>query len=107
MAGHNKCFRCGKKMVTRKVRHKGIDLFVEKCLGCGETYFSEKQFDEAFIKIQQGRMKEDYIKKPMRIGNSIGITFPKEVVDAFQLDKKRVRLKPNIRSGVIQITVET
>jgi hypothetical protein len=104
MAG-NKCGECGKEMVTKKTRYKGLVLDVDQCPRCKSSYFSEKQFAEAFKKIQQARLKDSYLKTPIRIGNSIGITFPKEVVEAFQLKKKKVRMKPNIGTGVIAIEV--
>jgi hypothetical protein len=104
MAG-NKCGECGTRMIEDTTTYKGIPLTSSVCPRCKLNVFTEHQFAEAFRKIQQARLRDSYTKRPIRIGNSIGITFPKEVVEAFQLKKKKVRMKPNIGTGVIAIEV--
>lgn len=102
-----KCGKCGKRMIERRVKYKGLTLKSSFCPPCNYDVFTENQFDDAFIKIQQNRLQDDYVKKTIRIGNSIGITFPQEIVEAFRLEKKRVKLTPDVRSGVIRLKIET
>ncbi|MFH1073125.1 MAG: hypothetical protein V1743_06890 [Nanoarchaeota archaeon] len=79
-----------------------------QCPKCKEKIFTEELTMKAIQKLEARRLQKEYVKKPLRIGNSIGMTFPKEVSRTFNLDGKnaKIRLHPNLAEGKIILEVE-
>jgi hypothetical protein len=95
-------------MYPAKVILKGLQFDGWGCSKCKEKIFTEKQSLAVVKGLDQQRLANDYIKHPMRIGRSWGMTFPKEVCDIFNLNDKKtkMRLIPNVSEGKIVIEVE-
>ncbi len=98
-----RCTICSKPIKKTIVEHKGQKLEAYKCTACGEEIFTEEQFAAAVRKMDLARLKESYSKNVIKIGHSLGITFPKDVVRAFDLKGKKVEVVPNMKKGVIEI----
>lgn len=106
MAGE-KCVFCGVKLRPTTVTMKGLKLEGLKCPKCEDKVFNEKQFGSALAALEQKRLKDNYSKKPIKIGHSYGMTFPKDIVHIFNLDSKKTKLniKPDIAKSKIEISV--
>jgi len=106
MAELEKCFNCAKrKMKKTMIRHKKMEFEGWKCTSCKQSFFTEEQFDEAFLKIQEQRMKEAYLKEPIRVGHSLAMTFPKDIVEVFGLEKKKIEIKPDLKTNSIHLKI--
>jgi NAD-dependent SIR2 family protein deacetylase len=101
------CVNCNKKMVKSNVTYKSMDFEARKCTKCNETIFTEDLAMKAIAKLESARLEEEYVKHPIKIGNSWGVTFPKEVTKAFDLDdgKTVIKMHPNIEKGKIEISL--
>ncbi|MBU0536013.1 MAG: hypothetical protein KKE20_03545 [Nanoarchaeota archaeon] len=100
------CFECDMpcEVVTTKMR--GIKVEAYRCPKCKEITFSEKQAHQAAVKLEEKRMEEQYKKSPIRIGHSLGLTFPKEIVKVFGLSSKsKLNIKPKLGKKIIEIKV--
>jgi len=55
--------------------------------------------------MESNRLEKEYIKQPIKVGHSWGITFPKEIAQVFNLDKPHAKLKlmPNVAENKIEI----
>ena len=51
------------------------------------------------------RLEKNYVKYPIKIGHSWGMTFPKDMAEVFNLDNPKTKLKiyPNLEEGKIEI----
>jgi len=96
-----KCVICNGETTKKSVEHKefGVNLGSFKanvCKKCGETYFDE----ETAAKIQQKSREMGLFwlakkAKIAKVGNSIAIRIPKEIVDFLKLEKgKEVTIFP-------------
>ena len=90
------CFEC--KLPAELIKTKIMDIAVDayRCPKCKEVFFSEELARKTAIRLEERRMEEQYKKNPIKIGHSLGLTFPKEIVDVFGLSKKS-SLKKNAR----------
>jgi len=90
-----------------KTTHDGVEGDAYRCQNCKMTIFTQ---DQALIfgrKLQQKLLKEKYIKKPVKIGNSYGIIFPRDIVKVFNLDsgKTTLDIRMDKAKSKIEITV--
>jgi DNA-directed RNA polymerase subunit RPC12/RpoP len=101
------CLKCGKPMKLIVENYKGIVSEAYRCSKCRTTIFTQEQALIFGRKLQQKLMKEKYVKKPIKIGNSYGIIFPRDIVRAFNLDSKKTELdvKMDSANNKIEITV--
>jgi DNA-directed RNA polymerase subunit RPC12/RpoP len=102
-----KCLQCGKEMKSVKTIHEGIEADAYRCPSCKMTIFTQEQALIFGRKLQQKLFKEKYVKKPIKIGHSYGVIFPRDIVKAFNLDSDQTRfdVKMDISKGKIEITV--
>jgi len=100
------CFGCKmpSDVITTKIM--GIKVEAYKCPKCKEITFSEKQAHQACIKLEEKRMQNEYKKRPIKIGHSLGLTFPKRIVEVFGLNSKSsLNIKPKLSKKIIEIEV--
>ncbi|MBN1645357.1 hypothetical protein JW851_04980 [Candidatus Woesearchaeota archaeon] len=102
------CINCKIPMKKTSVRYKNIDFEAMQCPKCKEKIFTEDLAMKAISKLETERLKSEYIKQPIKIGHSWGITFPKEITDVFDLNKPKTRLKlhPDLEKGKIEISLK-
>ena len=81
-----KCSECNGKMKESNTHYKGLEFDGWECTKCGDKIFTEEQFMDVARKMQAARLAREYKRKAMKIGNSLAVTFPKDVVDAYDLD---------------------
>ncbi len=99
---------CNVPMVKATVKYKGMDFEARQCPQCKEKIFTEDLAMKAITQLETKRLEEEYIKHPIKVGNSWGLTFPKEITEVFGLDHKEMILKihPNVAKGKIEILLE-
>jgi len=90
-----------------KTTHEGIEADAYRCSKCKMTVFTEEQALLFGHKLQQKLLKDKYVKKPVKIGNSYGMIFPRDLVKAFNLDSPKTTLdvKMDSSKSKIEITV--
>jgi len=101
------CINCQTPMKKTHISYKGVTLEAQQCPKCKEKIFTEKLAMKAIHKLEAEQLKKEYLKTPIKIGNSIGITFPKEMTDAFELGKPNKKLKLHHNLEKRQITITT
>ena len=101
------CVNCDAKLQPATLTLRGLKLEGLKCPKCGEKVFNEKQMDVALAALEQKRLKKEYKKTPIKIGNSYGVIFPRDLVRVFNLDsgKPTLDFKMDISKNKIEITV--
>ena len=99
------CIHCNIPMVKATMKYKGMDFEARQCPQCKEKIFTEDLAMKAIVQLETKRLEEEYIKHPIKVGNSWGLTFPKEVTEVFGLDHKgmKLRIHPNVEKGKIEI----
>ena len=92
-------------MKKAHVEYKGIKFEARQCPKCKEKIFTEDLTMKAISKLESKRFEAEYIKYPIKIGHSWGMTFPKDLTDAFNLNNPETKLKvhPNLEKGKIEI----
>ncbi len=87
-----KCGECGAEMEEKVEKRLGEEVTTYACPKCGKALIS---LDDA-IKIQKRFIKEiEEERKVVKIGNSLGITFPPELKEVFrQGEKVKLRFDP-------------
>jgi len=102
-----KCVFCGVKLEPASIALRGIKLDGLKCPKCGDKVFNEEQVGLALAALEQKRLKENYTKRPVKIGNSYGMIFPRDIVKVFNLDSDKIslHLKSDKAKNKIEITV--
>src|SRR3989338_3279394 len=102
------CINCEAPMEKIYVTYRGIKLEARQCPKCKEKIFTEDLTMKAINKLEAKRMEEEYIKHPIKIGHSWGMTFPKEVTDVFNLDNPAIKLRihPNLDKDKIEILLK-
>ena len=102
-----KCHKCGKPMKLVVEKYEGIPSEAYYCPKCKIKIFTEKQALDFGKKYYQKLLKEKYFKKPIRIGHSYGMTFPKEIVKTFNLDSKdtKLEIRPDFANSKIEISI--
>ena len=100
-----KCINCNVPMKKTYVQYKGIKFEARQCPKCKDKIFTEDLTMKAISKLESKRMQKEYVKRPMRIGHSWGITFPKDMAEVFNLDNSntKIRLQPNLAENKIEI----
>jgi len=99
------CMHCNVPMVKAIVQYKGMGFEARQCPKCKENIFTEDLAMKAISQLETSRLEQEYIKHPIKVGHSWGLTFPKEVTEVFGLDHKGTVLKihPNVEKGKIEI----
>jgi hypothetical protein len=102
-----KCYKCGTQMNLINEKFEGILCESYRCPKCRTGIFTEEQARAFGSVYQQKLLKEKYVKKPVKIGHSYGMIFPREIVKAFNLDSKEAKFDINtdFSKGKIEITV--
>ena len=101
------CIECKVPMKNVSIDYKGVKLEARQCPKCKEKIFTEDLAMKAISKLEAKRMEERYVKHPIKIGNSWGMTFPKEVTRVFGLEnpKTTFTLTPMPEKGKIEISL--
>ncbi len=101
------CIDCNIPMRKTTVKYKGLEFEARECPKCKEKIFTEDLTMKAIVKLEASRLENQYIKRPIKIGHSWGITFPKEITEVFGLNKSRTLLKmhPDVEKGKIEISL--
>ena len=101
-----KCINCGIPMKKSFVVYKGIRFEARQCPKCKEKIFTEDLTMKAISQLESKRLQSEYIKRPMKIGHSWGMIFPKELADIFSLNNihTKMKLHPNLAEGKIEIS---
>jgi hypothetical protein len=102
-----KCHECGKPMKLTSGKFEGILCEWYHCPKCKISIFTEDQALAFGRQYQQKLLKEKYAKKPIKIGHSYGMIFPKDIVKAFNLDSKETKfdIHTDFAKNKIEITV--
>lgn len=89
------------------VSYRGEEFEARECPKCGDKIFTEDLVMKAIDKLEAKNLKSEYLKNPIKVGHSWGITFPKDIVKSFSLGNKNKELKihPNLEKGKIEILV--
>ena len=103
-----KCINCNVKMKKTFVEYKGVKFEARQCPKCKEKIFTEDLTMKAISKLESKRLEKKYIKHPMKIGHSWGITFPKDVAEVFSLNnpKTKFSLHPKLAENKIEIVLK-
>ena len=103
-----KCINCNVPMKKTFIEYKGIKFEARQCPKCKEKIFTEDLTMKAISKLESKRLAQQYIKHPMKIGHSWGITFPKELAEVFSLDnaKTKLILNPKLEDNKIEIVLK-
>jgi hypothetical protein len=101
------CVDCNIPMKKTFVKYKGLGLEARQCPKCKEKIFTEDLTMKAISKLEAKRLEHEYLKRPIKIGHSWGITFPKEITEVFELGNPKTTLKlhPNLEKGKIEIKI--
>lgn len=102
------CFTCKIPMKKSFVKYKNLELEARECPQCKERIFTEDLAMKAAAQLESQRLESEYIKHPIKIGHSWGLTFPKEVSDVFNLanPKTILKMQPNVEKGKIEIFLQ-
>ena len=104
MANKRLCINCNTPMKKTYVEYKGIKFEARQCPECKEKIFTEDLTMEAIAKLEAMKLEKEYIKTPIRIGHSWGMTFKKDIAEAFNLNSKtKMRVHPFLEKGKIEI----
>lgn len=101
------CINCEVPLKKAISYYKGMEFDAYQCPKCKVKIFTEEQATDVARKMKAARLKREYERKPIHIGRSIGMTFPKEITYAFDLDRPETRLKVshNMKENKIEIEV--
>mgnify|MGYP001568091649 CR=1 FL=1 len=101
------CISCSMPLKKTYIDYKGLKLEARECIKCKRKIFTEDLAMKAISQLEAKRLESEYIKKPIKIGHSWGITFPKEVADVFNLkdNTTRIKIHPNVAKGIIEISL--
>ena len=99
------CINCSVPMKKVYIEHRGVKLEARQCPKCKQKIFTEDLTMKAISKFEAKRLEPTYIKHPIKIGHSWGITFPKEVTEVFGLATTSTKLKlhPDVGKNKIEI----
>lgn len=102
------CFTCKVPMKKSFVKYKNLELEARECPKCKERIFTEDLAMKAAAQLESQRLETEYVKHPIKIGHSWGLTFPKEVSDVFHLSNPKTTLKmyPDVEKGKIEIVLQ-
>ncbi|MFQ5976040.1 MAG: hypothetical protein ACE5J5_06985 [Candidatus Hydrothermarchaeales archaeon] len=96
-----KCEDCETEMEEKKEIRIGEKILIYTCLNCGKSLIN---LDDA-IKIQRKLIKAiEEERTVVKIGNSIGVTFPQELKKIFKLGEKvKIKFDPD----TMEVSVRT
>ena len=102
------CIDCEIPLKKAFVTHMGVKLEALKCPKCKQSIFTEDLATKAIVQLEARRLCSEYNKHPIKIGNSWGLTFPKEVTEVFGLNNAKLNLKvhPRLAKKKIEIYLE-
>ena len=103
-----KCINCDVPMKKTFVEYRGMKLEARQCPKCKEKIFSEELAMKAISQLEAKRLEHEYVKHPIKIGHSWGMTFPKELAEVFNLNnsKTKLSLQPKLAEGKIEIVLK-
>ena len=89
------------------LEYNGIKFESRQCPKCKERIFTEDLAMKVISKLESKRLELEYIKHPIKIGHSWGMTFPKEITETFNLNNSKIELKvhPNLEKKRIEINL--
>jgi hypothetical protein len=98
--------KCEVPMKKTHVTHKGLKFEARQCPECKEKIFTENLAMKAISQLEARRLQKEYIKHPIKIGHSWGMTFPKEITDVFNINNSKTTFKihPNVEKGKIELS---
>lgn len=90
------------------VEYRGMKFEARQCPKCKEKIFTEDLTMKAISKLESKRLEKEYIKHPIKIGHNWGMTFPKDMAEAFDLGnfKTKLRLHPKLAENKIEIMLK-
>ena len=102
------CINCSEPMKKVYVEYKGVKLEARQCPKCKQKVFTEDLTMKAIHELEAKKLEKIYVKHPIKIGHSWGITFPKDVTEVFNMDNPSIKLKvkPDIRNNKIEIDLK-
>lgn len=103
-----KCINCYIAMKKTFVEYRGIKFEALQCPKCKEKIFTEDLTMKAISQLESKKLGKEYIKHPMKIGHSWGITFPKDIAEVFNLNSSKTTLKlfPKLTENKIEIVLK-
>ncbi len=103
-----KCINCNVKMKKTFVEYREMKFEARQCPKCKEKIFTEDLTMKAISKLESKRLEKEYIKHPMKIGHSWGMTFPKDMAEVFNLNnpKTKLWLHPKLAENKIEIMLK-
>src|SRR3989344_3131573 len=103
-----KCINCGIPMEKTFVEFRGTKFEARQCPKCKEKIFTEELAMKAISQLESKRLQQEYIKHPIKIGHSWGITFPKDMTEVFNLNnsKTKIKLHPKLAENKIEIDLK-
>ncbi len=101
------CIDCDIPMKKAHISYNELKLEARQCPKCNRNIFTEELTMDALHKMEKKRLQNEYLKNPIKIGHSWGITFPKEVAEVFGLNnsKAQMRIHPDIKKKRIEILI--
>lgn len=101
-----KCIDCGSEMKRKLTKFMGLRVEALHCPRCKVEVFTEDQARKIALALDARRLKKEYVKKAIKIGSSWGFTFPKDIVEVFNLRSKKLRIHADAQKRTIEIAVE-
>jgi len=83
---------CGGTFKEKTVEFEGFDVKALKCSKCNEITFSPEQFKKV-LALKELAKEINSTRKVIKIGNSIGITFPPATKELGLSTKSKVNLR--------------
>ena len=97
-----KCGECGNELKERIENEQGIKMRVFWCPRCGKELMELKEVMRVQRRLQQ-RIEET--RPVVRVGNSIGITFPAKIKDRIKIGDK-VHMVWDMETKKAELSVE-
>ena len=99
------CIDCRIAMKKAYDNYKGLKFEILQCPKCKQGIFTQDLARKAMIKLEAQQLKKEYKKKPIKIGNSLGFTIPKRIVEIFGIKSKTIiKIHPNVEKNKIEIS---
>ncbi len=99
------CIDCRIPMKKAISEYKGLQFDALECPQCKQKIFTQEQATQVIDKLEAQRLQQEYQRKIIKIGNSWGFTFPKDIVEVFQLTPKTpLRIQTDLKHNKIEIS---
>ncbi len=107
MTNERLCINCNIAMKKTYLEHNRIKFEARQCPRCKEKIFTEDLAIKAISKLESKKLESEYIKHPIKIGHSWGMTFPKDITETFNLNNPETKLSvhPNLEKKKIEINL--